>query len=56
MQRAILPYVGKWAPPGGYPEKGESMREAAVREIHEEVGLQIPQSSLIPFFCRALLP
>ena len=56
MKRAILPYVGKWAPPGGYPEKGESMREAAVREIHEEVGLQIPQSTLIPFFLSSIAP
>lgn len=56
MQRAIPPYIGKWAPPGGYPEKGESMREAAVREIYEEVGLQIPKSSLIPFFLSSIAP
>lgn len=56
VRRAIPPYTGKWAPPGGYPEKGESMREAAVRELREETGLVIPQSSLIPFFLSSISP
>jgi len=56
VRRAIPPYTGKWAPPGGYPEKGESMREAAVRELKEETGLVIPQSSLIPFFLSSISP
>lgn len=56
IRRAIPPYVGKWAPPGGYPEKGESMREAAVRELQEEAGIDIPVDRLIPFFLSSIAP
>ena len=29
-----------WLPPGGYLEKNETPFEAAIREIHEETGIQ----------------
>ncbi len=32
---------GKWGPPGGKPEQGETLFEAAIRETLEETGLQI---------------
>ena len=56
IRRDIPPYAGKWAPPGGYPEKGESMRQAAIRELQEETGLEIDQDKLIPFFLSSISP
>lgn len=34
-------YPGQWALPGGGIEEGEKMEEALVREIKEEVGLEV---------------
>jgi 8-oxo-dGTP diphosphatase len=39
VRRGIEPGYGQLALPGGYIEIGESWREAAVRELHEETGL-----------------
>lgn len=36
--------TSKWMQPGGKPEPGEQPLEAAVRELHEEIGLALPQS------------
>jgi ADP-ribose pyrophosphatase YjhB (NUDIX family) len=33
--------VGKWAPPGGKTEVGESFDEALLREVAEETGLVV---------------
>ena len=54
VKRAIPPYVGKWAPPGGFAEKGESMTEAAVRETFEETGIEISDETLVPFFMSSI--
>lgn len=35
------PYINLWLPPGGHIEPGESPQDAAIREVHEEVGLTV---------------
>jgi ADP-ribose pyrophosphatase YjhB (NUDIX family) len=49
LKRGIEPYVGYWAPPGGYVEAGESPESAAIRETREEVGVRLDSTSLMPF-------
>lgn len=41
IKRARDPERGKWAVPGGKVRKGESMRDAARREVAEETGLHV---------------
>ena len=47
--------MGEWAIPGGRVELGETMREAAVREIMEETGVSIRPGELVYFF-ETILP
>ncbi|MEV5962331.1 NUDIX domain-containing protein [Kribbella sp. NPDC051952] len=49
MLRANTGYMdGFWAVPAGHVEKGESVLEAAVREVREEVGVEIDPADLVP--------
>jgi ADP-ribose pyrophosphatase len=41
VKRGSSPGRGLWAPPGGLVELGETVREAAEREILEETGITI---------------
>jgi 8-oxo-dGTP diphosphatase len=37
-----------WEFPGGNPEKGETLRDAVEREVHEETGLKVKPGLLVP--------
>ncbi len=47
LQRGVEPALGKWVFPGGYVDRGESVREAAIRETEEESNLQVRLRSLL---------
>lgn len=39
LERDHPPFEGSWVLPGGLVERGETAREACIREVREEVGL-----------------
>ena len=41
IERGRDPYKGKWALPGGFVEYGETVEDAAIREVLEETGVKI---------------
>jgi len=41
IKRGVEPAKGKWSIPGGVVELGEKIRDAVVREVREECGLEI---------------
>ena len=55
-RRGIEPYKGKWAFPAGYVENGESLQDAAARELAEETHIQVSPETLIPMSISSVLP
>ena len=47
VQRLNEPSQGRWSLPGGVVELGETVREAARREVQEECGLQIEPGEVL---------
>lgn len=50
LRRAIEPGYGKWVFPGGYVDRGESVPDAARREVEEEVCLQVALGDLVGIY------
>ncbi len=54
VKRGHPPLAGEWSIPGGVLEVGETLREAAVREAHEETRLTVEPCELLGVYDRLL--
>ena len=52
VQRGREPLKGQWSIPGGLIDVGESLREAVIREVKEETGLDVEPVELIELLDR----
>lgn len=50
LRRGVEPAIEKWVFPGGYVDRGESVREAAVRETQEEANVEVRLSGLLDVY------
>ena len=46
IRRGNHPFLGKWALPGGFSEKGERIEETAARELEEETTIRMDAKDL----------
>jgi ADP-ribose pyrophosphatase YjhB (NUDIX family) len=53
LRRGFEPNVGKWSMPGGFVDLGESVEDAARREIREEMAIEIDITGLVGVYSRA---
>lgn len=49
IKRGKAPHYGRWMIPGGSLEWGETLEQAAVREVKEETGLDIEIETFVDF-------
>jgi ADP-ribose pyrophosphatase YjhB (NUDIX family) len=54
IKRRHPPLRGEWSIPGGVLELAETVRDAAVREVHEETGLRVEPGELLGVFDRVI--
>jgi ADP-ribose pyrophosphatase YjhB (NUDIX family) len=52
LRRGIEPARGLWAQPGGFLEIDETVREAAVRETLEEIGVVVEPGEILGLYSR----
>jgi ADP-ribose pyrophosphatase YjhB (NUDIX family) len=55
-RRGIDPGKNKWAFPAGFVECGESLQQAAARELFEETTIKVKPEQLIPMSISSVLP
>ena len=53
IRRNLEPGIGKWTFPAGYVDRGESVEDAAVREMEEESGLKVRINGLVGVYSHA---
>jgi 8-oxo-dGTP diphosphatase len=53
LRRGFEPNVGKWSMPGGFVDLGESVEDAARREVMEEMAIEIAIEGLVGVYSRA---
>ena len=54
-KRGIEPNRGSWAFPAGFAECGESLQQAAARELFEETRIQLSPEAMIPMSISSLV-
>ncbi len=52
IRRGQAPLLGEWSLPGGVLECGETLREAAAREVREETGISVETGELLGVYER----
>jgi 8-oxo-dGTP diphosphatase len=50
LERAHSPFEGSWVLPGGLVEPDETAQEACVREVNEEVGLDVAVEEFVGLY------
>lgn len=50
LRRGVEPAIDKWVFPGGYVDRGESVRDAAVRETQEEANVEVRLGGLVDVY------
>ena len=50
LERDHPPFEGAWVLPGGFVERDERAREAAAREVREEVGLDVEATTFVGLY------
>jgi ADP-ribose pyrophosphatase YjhB (NUDIX family) len=53
MRRATEPGRGRWTMPGGFVDLGESVEQAAIREIAEELAIEVQIGDLVGVYSSA---
>lgn len=53
VQRATEPALGHWAFPSGFVDRGETVEDAAIREVLEETGLKVTLTNFIGLYSHS---